>query len=381
MDEPKLSIKDDPDRIMDYNDTIVPWLRQQNLSDEIVPFLETGNLADDCFTLDLEDIDGSLALLASSPEVTALFKDKKRLFELAELLICEELHEMAVQVIKHLRSTIFLSSTLALLIGSLARKRLVVFRQILYLWYPKVVDLLHALQNMVHLRMGEDSVIEFFDKVWDSVFEALSKQIEREQVERRYMYGVYHQLEGILLTAMGVHYVSVFEFILERVPGLITRINKGMKHGNTIVHCFARNPAPETINNIPAYRLAPDGHSIIRLRDSRVNMDDIDWGNVPSCHLRRSYPEANRDLLAAMVKHGALLDVSNSRHMTPLHAAIIFKNAPIVKVLLEAGAYNPFSIKRFTIHDVFREYYSEEVEAVLVDFGKRLSTSSGSNKA
>lgn len=343
-----ISIKNDPEKTIIYDEIIVPWLSQHLPIDYLNNF-------------HLEDINKLNNFSSFSPQVPRLFKDKKLLFELAELLLTKNLVELAVEVIRRLRTAIFYSSTYSLLVESLNRpdKNLLVFHKILKLWFPSAVDLVSLIQNLIKLRIGEDSILELIDLVWDQIWEAHTST--RNSLN--------HDFASILLAAMQNHYVFIFEEILEKVPGLIEFINLGMNHGGTILHMLSQLSSVEGLNRLPLYKISADGESIICIKNRWIHRREA--AIFSGTHLNRSYPTSNQDLLAAMIRHGADINAIDDRGITPLTAAIISKNAPIVKVFLEAPPEYGLKCGKYGLRIVLNSNYSKQVEEVLMQhFGE-----------
>lgn len=340
------SLKDIPEKMAIYESEIIPWLRNHLSEPEIV-------------NLNLEIINKRGATIPDYP----IFKDRKLLFELAELLITKELRDLGSEVLKFIRSQIYFSSTYTILIESLNLDSLTVFKQVLRLWFPQRSDLLSAIRSLVDLRMGEDRIIELIDVVWERLV-GLPETV------------LYNQFSNILLSAMKGHYVSVFEDILEHFPDMIAVTNARLsesdsrynhqestsrrrtkRHAGSIVHEFCFNLSPEELNQIPTFQsnLVPEDPSSPSYY-------------LPFDHRTRTYPNANLDLLKAMIVHGADINERNSNGMTPLHFAVYLKNPHIVKVLLECGANPTLVYSKYTMEKWVQKHSNEKVKAVFAEY-------------
>ena len=249
---------------------------------------------------------------------------------------------------------------------------LIIFKRILKIWAPKRIDVLSVIQNLVDLRLGEDRIIEFIDLVWDYLVKELPDTI------------MYEHFSRILISAMKIHYVSIFEIILERFPEMIKFTNSKLKLedqiskngnrsirngrrfkgcGGTILHEFCFNLSPRLLNQF---------HSQLRLAgsdsndDSLLDLDDSD--SLPFDHTIRTYPTANLDLLNAMKLHGAVIDERNGDGMTPLHLAIYLKNPHIVNLLLQSGANPNLRFSKYSMEIWLEKNSNEQVKTVFRKF-------------
>lgn len=293
-----------PVEISIYERKIVPWLRQiGRLSTEEISSI---NLA-------------SLDRLVNSSQLPPLFHDSKKLFELVELLIDNNLDDIGSAVLKYMRSALFNHYTYKIVLQSLNLDKSTVFDQILKIWFPKRVDILSLIHNLVYLRLGEDDVLEIIYLTWPKLISGSSEELLKKYFAK------------ILGSAMLKQYVSVFEDILERLPDLIQFIHQEINHKSTVIHFFCRAADPVELNKLKTIR-----------RTSSLSDDDDDESDSPQCpyydHLIRGYPTANKDLLDIMIKYGADINALDCNGLTPLNLAIDLKNVHIVQVLVDAGA-------------------------------------------
>lgn len=332
------SLLDDPAKMVIFEERIVPWLKQNgNLSDEQISAINFEKLN---------------RLVAS--QLPPFFSESKKLFALIELLNLHNLDEIGLEVLRFIRSSIFTCSTLNTLVASIYLDDLIVFDHVLKLWYPTNADIVLAIHNLVDLRLGEDAVLEIIDIVWDKLnFESSEEFIN------------YH-FSKILISAMLKHYVSVFEDILDRCPNLIRNFHHRMKNTVTIVHYFCHGTDWRNLNRLRIYRrsVSPASYE----RDSRPTLP-CSINRFYLDHRARSYPGANKDLLAIMKRFGANINARDKNGMTPLHLAIHMKNGPIVKELIRAGADYQSTIGGKSMASFFTDNYSKEVDAVFKKFG------------
>lgn len=339
------SLKENSSKMVTYESEIIPWLRNHLSEREIV-------------NLNLETINRRGATIPDHP----IFKDRKLLFELAELLITKGLKDLGSEVLRFIRSQIYYSSTYTILIEALDLDHLTIFKQVLKLWFPKQIDLLSAIRSLVDLRMGEDRIIELIDVVWERL-NGLPEAI------------LYTHFSFILLSAMKGHYVSVFEDILERFPDMVAVTNarlkepdsrfnqestskrKARRHAGSIVHEFCFNLSPKELNQAPTIQsnLVPEHPSSPSYY-------------LPFDHRTRTYPTANLDLLKAMILHGADVNARNDNGMTPLHFAVYLKKPHIVKVLLECGANPTLVYSKYTMEKWVQKYSNEKVKAIFAEY-------------
>ena len=332
-----ISTQEDSIKRMTFEREIIPWLKVNGgLSDEEIS------------SINLEKLNRLV-----NPQLPPLFGDSKKLFQLLELLFDSGLVEMGSEVLKYVRSTIFISSTYKTLIESLSLDELTVFNQVLRLWFPNKVDLVSVIQHLVDLRMGEDTVLELIDVTWDEILTDSSNEF------------VYYSFSRILLSAMNGHYVSVFEDILERLPKLIKYINRKMMPESSIVHYFCNAIDPEALNKLKIMKRRITPNSALVSGENSPPNPGLSMENLYSEHRSRSYPSANKDLLSIMIRFGADINAYDSDRKTPLHLAIVYKNAHILRILLEAGADYAKTFHGQNISEFVADNYSSEVDDVL----------------
>lgn len=354
----------DPIKKMAFDDVIVPWLRT------------SGELSD----AEINGIKWETLSRSINPVLPPLFQNSKRLFDLVGLLLENGLIEIGTQILRFMRTSLFNSSTYIILIESLHIDvnfddnpgKLAVFKQILKIWFPRPIDIVSVIHNIVDLRMGEDSVLLLIDLTWDGLFNyrpATDGSASNEFID--------HYFSKILMSAMSKQYVSVFEDILERRPGLIEYIHKEMGRESTIIHQFCRGIDPQSLNKLKVVKgwrsaasVPATAGSVAILNPKRSPHPDIPPYPIEKLYLdhrSRSYPNANADLLAIMIRFGADINARDYNNYTPLHTAICLKNAHIFRVLVEAGADYTVDVHGMNIYAFLIANYSSEVEKVFYE--------------
>lgn len=331
------SLLEDPAKMIIFEERIIPWLK------------ENGNLSDEQISaINFEKLNRSVG-----SQLPSFFSDSKKLFALVELLIRNDLNEIGLEVLRFIRSSVFICSTLNTLVASISHDNLIVFNHVLKLWYPTNADIVSAIHNLVDLRLGEDAILEIIDIVWDKLVTESSEKF------------INYYFSKILISSMLKHYVSVFEDILDRCPNLIQNFHHRMNNTVTIVHYFCHGTDWRNLNRLRIYRrrVSPASYE----RTSRPTLT-CSINRFYLDHRARSYPEANKDLLAIMKRFGANINARDKNGMTPLHLAIHMKNGPIVQELLRAGADYQSTFEGKSMATFFTNNYSKEVEAVLKKF-------------
>lgn len=337
---------------MAFDNVIVPWLGSTcNLRDEEIMAISWDNMS-----------------LLDNPELPPLFSDSKILFELVGLMLENDLVEIGTEILKYMRVSIFTSSTYAILIASLHTDndfdenpgKLSIFEQILKIWFPRPIDIVVLIHNLVDLRMGEDFVLLLIDLTWERIVNYRPATYVSPSNNLVDLY-----FSKILMSAMWKQYVSVFEDILERRPNLIEFIHQDVRRKSTIIHQFCFGDDPRTLNKIKVVKgsrnpTAPERSSSPHIRHFSVSVLYAD-------HRARSYPKANADLLAIMLRFGADINARDCNDYTPLHAAIRLKNAHIFRVLIEAGADYTVTVNGMNIYAFIISNYSSEVEKVFYE--------------
>lgn len=305
-DKSSILLLQDPSKLAIFEQRIVPWLR------------EIGHLSDEEITsINL----GSLNRLKYPKQLPSLFHDSKKLFELVELLIDSDFVEIGSVVLKYMRSIVFNSSTFKTVLESLSLDNLTVFNQVIKIWYPKNIDVVSLIHNLVDLRMGEDDVMEIINLTWSKLVTKSSEEF------------IYNNFAKIMGSAMLKQYVSVFEDILERLPNLINYIHQGLNCNASIIHLFCQAADPESLNKL---KTLDDERS--SFSSSEENDGSVHSSTPYFDHLTRSYSDSNKDLLEIMMRFGADINSRDCDNLTPIHVAINFKNAYIVQVLIDGGA-------------------------------------------
>lgn len=292
---------ENPVEISIYERKIVPWLRQ-------IGRLSTEEIC----SINLASLDRLV-----NPQLPPLFHDSKKLFELVELLIDNDLADIGSAVLKYMRSALFNHSSYNIVLQSLYLDNSKVFDRILKIWFPRRIDILSLIHNLVDLRLGEEDVLEIIELTWPKLIAGSSEERMKKYFAK------------ILGSAMLKQYVSVFEDILERLPELIQFIHREINHKTTVLHFFCRAMDPVELNKLKT----------IRRTTSSSDDDESDSPQSPYFdHLTRGYPTANKDLLDIMIKYGADINALDCEGLTPLNRAIDLKNAHIVQVLVDARA-------------------------------------------